>query len=206
HVSNPDLSSAQYNLQGVTALAPNDAWAVGTQTQNGRTLTLIERWNGSAWTVVPSPNTTRTENTLHRVAATAPDDVWAVGRASTGSDAQPLVLHFDGAAWTNVTLPRVNARFSELVSIATVPGSTEIWAVGAYADANGREHSLAMRYRPCAEGEGNPGEDAPGFGIPGMPATGAEGRRPLATRAAATLLHDSMAAILALLRQLPSLF
>lgn len=203
---NPDLPSAEYNLQGVAALTQDDAWAVGTRTENGRTLTLIEHWDGSAWTVVPSPNTTRTENTLHRVTATAPDDVWAVGRAGTGGDAQPLMLHFDGTAWANVTLPRINARFSELVSVSTVPGSTEIWAVGAYADANSREHTLAMRYRPCADGGGTPGEGVPGGGIPGMPATGAEGNPPLAAQAVATLLHDSVAALLALIRQLPGLF
>ena len=198
--STPDLPSAEYNLQGIAALSPSDAWAVGSQTANGRTLTLMERWNGSAWTVVPSPNTTHTENTLHRVTATAPDDVWAVGRSGTGGDAQSLLLHFDGAAWANVSLPRVNARFSELVSIATVPGSGEIWAVGAYADANSQERTLAMRYMPCAQGEGSPPD-----GIPGMPATGAAGDRPLAANAVATLLRDSIAALLALLRQLPSL-
>jgi len=32
-----------------------DAWAVGTQDGSGITATLTEHWNGSAWTVVPSP-------------------------------------------------------------------------------------------------------------------------------------------------------
>jgi hypothetical protein len=39
-----------------------------------------------------------------------------------------------------------------------------------------------------------------------MPATGAEGNLPLADRAAAMLLRDSIAAVLAALGQLPSLF
>jgi hypothetical protein len=200
-VASPNLPSTEYNLQGVTALSATDAWAVGTRTENGRTLTLIEHWDGSAWTVIPGPNTARPESTLRRVAATAPDDVWAVGRAGTGADAQPLALHWNGTTWNNVALPRVSAPFSELVSVATVPGSGEIWAVGAYADARSREHTLAMRYMPCDGDKPAPGEGAPG-GIPGMPATGAEGHLPLTAQTVATRLHDSVAAVLALLRQL----
>jgi hypothetical protein len=39
-------------LQGVVVLSGADAWAVGFQGNK----TLIERWNGKAWTVQPSPN------------------------------------------------------------------------------------------------------------------------------------------------------
>ena len=45
-------------LESVADTSPNDAWAVGvTWLNNGRNgfATLIEHWNGSAWTVTPSP-------------------------------------------------------------------------------------------------------------------------------------------------------
>ena len=42
-------------LSGVTALAPNNVWAVG-ETNVGPIQTLIEHWDGTSWSVVPSPN------------------------------------------------------------------------------------------------------------------------------------------------------
>jgi hypothetical protein len=43
--------------------------------------TLIEHWNGSAWTIVPSPNVGSGNNSLAAVAARSANDVWAVGYA-----------------------------------------------------------------------------------------------------------------------------
>jgi hypothetical protein len=194
-VPSPDVASNEYNLQGVTALSATDAWAVGTRRENGRLLTLIEHWDGRSWTVVPSPNVTEPENTLHRVVAAAPDDVWAVGRAGVGGDAQPLMLHWNGSAWNTVALPRVSARFAELVSIEVLPGSGEVWAVGASADENGREHALAMRYVPCVAGEGSQGSV-----IPGMPSTGAAGSRTPTVWSIVSIFYDFIGAISALLR------
>src|SRR3954447_22437124 len=67
-------------LHGVSALAENDVWAVGVSYNTERTISssLIEHWNGSQWTVVPSPNPSSTLNILYAVAAAASNDVWAV--------------------------------------------------------------------------------------------------------------------------------
>ncbi|MDQ3705006.1 MAG: hypothetical protein M3437_07260 [Chloroflexota bacterium] len=194
-VASPDVASSEYNLQGVAALSATDAWAAGTRSENGRTLTLIEHWDGSDWTVVPSPNTSQPENVLHRVVAAAPDDVWAVGRSGTGGDAQPLMLHWNGSAWNTVALPRVSARFAELVSVEVVPGSGEVWAVGASADQHSHERALAMRYVPCVAGEGSGGGV-----IPGMPSTGAEGSRTPTVWSIVSFFYDVIGAISALLR------
>jgi hypothetical protein len=57
HPGGPSLGNV---LFAVAALSPRNAWAVGTY-RNATTgilseLTLIEHWNGRAWTQVPSPN------------------------------------------------------------------------------------------------------------------------------------------------------
>jgi hypothetical protein len=52
------VGAAQAVFQGVDELSSTDAWAVG-KTQNstaGDERTLIEHWDGTSWTVVPSPN------------------------------------------------------------------------------------------------------------------------------------------------------
>lgn len=42
-------------LNGVAGLSSTDAWTVGSyQNGSGRSRTLIERWDGTQWSVVPS--------------------------------------------------------------------------------------------------------------------------------------------------------
>jgi hypothetical protein len=67
------------DLSGVTSLAADDVWAVGGYGQGAPGRTLIEHWDGMAWTVVPSPNKGPFPNSLSAVTGIAPDDVWAVG-------------------------------------------------------------------------------------------------------------------------------
>jgi len=86
-------SSAQ--LSGVTTSnAANDVWAVGADTVPGTTTqqTLTLNWNGTAWSVVPSPN----PSTFDGVGSVATNPgaaiVWAVGEAGPAGSFNPLVL------------------------------------------------------------------------------------------------------------------
>jgi hypothetical protein len=57
------------------------------------TLTLVEHWNGTAWTQVPSPNPSG-DNELDGVAATSASNAWAVGFYSpSGPTLQALAFH-----------------------------------------------------------------------------------------------------------------
>ena len=85
-------------LYGVAAVSANDVWAVGYCPMAARAQTLVEHWNGSAWSVVPSPNVGTTDNDLNGVAAVSASDVWAVGYASmilpdASRAIQPLPAH-----------------------------------------------------------------------------------------------------------------
>lgn len=42
-------------LESVNVLSGSDAWAVGVSHDAGPDQTLIEHWDGSSWSVVPSP-------------------------------------------------------------------------------------------------------------------------------------------------------
>src|SRR5256885_8967205 len=45
-------------LSSVAAVSANDIWAVGNSgSQRGSGQTLIEHWNGTQWSLVPSPST-----------------------------------------------------------------------------------------------------------------------------------------------------
>lgn len=48
--------SLDAGLTDVTALAPDDVWATGSWYDGTTARTFVERWDGSSWRVVPSPN------------------------------------------------------------------------------------------------------------------------------------------------------
>src|SRR5262245_28896782 len=86
-VPSPNRGSRASTLKGSAAISDNDIWAVGEfnpgipPTETGRR-TLIEHWNGTSWTGVPSPNPSWTGldfATLEAVSGVSTDDVWAVG-------------------------------------------------------------------------------------------------------------------------------
>jgi hypothetical protein len=87
-------------------------------------------YNGSAWTVLPSPSPGTVENYLSDVASLGPGNVWATGWwYDSGGDYHALVIHWDGTAWTPVATPSPAGAF--LTGI-TALGPADIWAVGSY--------------------------------------------------------------------------
>ena len=117
-------------LHGIAGLAPANAWAVGSAVSSGTSprQTLIEQWDGTAWTIVPSPNRGNGDNELNAIAALGPANLWAVGRYYEGSAEQPLILHWDGQAWTPVASPPI-APYGSLQALTAV-AADDIWAAG----------------------------------------------------------------------------
>jgi hypothetical protein len=119
-------------LTGIAAVPGTDQlWSVGYTDPAGYDQTLIERWDGASWDIVPSPNRPQGNNYLLGVAAVAPDDVWAVGRSDVPlGGTNTLVLHWDGTTWSLVGSPNV-MLYNQLVAV-TVESAQSIWAVGYY--------------------------------------------------------------------------
>src|SRR5262249_48329060 len=99
-------SGAAY-LRGVAGSSGTDVWAVGYQiTLSGANKTLIEHYDGTSWTIVPSPNPASSANYLSAVAAIAMTDTWTVGHYLDNSGVyRTLVEHWDGTSWIIVSSP-----------------------------------------------------------------------------------------------------
>jgi hypothetical protein len=134
-VPTPRPGTASY-FRGVAADSATDAWAVGVINNSpadnpaSGTKTLIEHWDGTAWTRVPSPSP-RPVNVLYAVAAVSPTDAWAAGwtgrTAGQGGHLRALILHWDGTAWTQVpTPPQVSVTLSGVAATS----ASDAWAVG----------------------------------------------------------------------------
>src|SRR6266567_1869052 len=121
-------------LAGVAAVSSKDIWAVGGHydSSSGQILSLIENWNGTSWSVVPSPNAGSVENSLFGVAAISSTDVWAVGSyfnySGTGG---ALIENWNGTSWSVVASP--NPGTCGGLSGVTAISSTDVWAVGTTA-------------------------------------------------------------------------
>ncbi len=133
-VPSPNIGIYANDLVAVSAVSANNVWAVGTfvifpQPENGVRQTLIEHWNGSAWSVVPSPNVGQTDTTLTSVAAVSTTDVWAVGNAQ----GQTLTEHWNGSTWSVVSSPNSGTSVNYLYGVTAI-ASNNIWAIGDTPD------------------------------------------------------------------------
>jgi hypothetical protein len=120
-------------LYDVRAFAPNDAWAAGWQWAPVGSVPLVERWDGRAWKVSPTPDDVDRE--LQALDGTSSSDLWAVGHAFTFSEGnQSLIMHWDGSSWTVVPTPVLtdDNYLNDVVAIS----ATDVWAVGYTIPAN----------------------------------------------------------------------
>jgi hypothetical protein len=127
-------------LYGVGGSSGTNVWAVGEYgggTSINGFLTLIEHWNGTSWSQVPSknPGGLSVPNVLNGVAATSGSDAWAVGRFSNGTADQTLIEHWDGTRWRTVPSPDPGgpSQENELLGV-TATSRSNAWAVGDYFD------------------------------------------------------------------------
>lgn len=126
-------------LNGIAALAANNIYAVGYQpAANGAVLTLVEHFDGHAWSVVPSPNANQTGNVLTSISAHSANDIWAVGdQAAPNIAVLTLALHFDGTTWSVAPTPNP-VTGSELdqnvLTSVTAISANDVNAVGFTVD------------------------------------------------------------------------
>jgi hypothetical protein len=95
----PIVQQGQYGDQlfGGTALAPNDVYVVGGYINaSHQAQSLIEHWNGSTWSVVPSVPTPGNGAVLADIKAISSSNIWAVGGYTpTGfSPGQTMAQHY----------------------------------------------------------------------------------------------------------------
>lgn len=136
---NNDVVSELHSVSGTSA---NDVWAVGFSHNGGPPVrTLIEHWDGTRWSIVPSPSPDTQINVLNGVVALSANDAWAVGYRSGTSETPlaTLILHWNGASWQQVASPNV-AGTNQLYGITAI-SANDIWAVGS-----GGGKPLAMRW------------------------------------------------------------
>jgi len=101
-VPSPNPTGNTY-LEAVAASSQRNAWAVGYDRAGGPSCspecqTVTEHWNGTQWSVVPSPNPPAAYlDAFQGVVAISGCDAWAVG---TTDFASTLIAHWNGHTWS----------------------------------------------------------------------------------------------------------
>jgi hypothetical protein len=146
-VSSPNVGGQDNVLASVSGVASNDVWAVGQYAPDANpniTLALALHYDGTAWSIVNTPNVGSHANALLAVAA-QPGAAWAVGY-HIGAEflARSLVEAWDGHAWQVVATPHP-FETENLYGVAA-NSATDVWAVGSGRDGDGPYATLALHF------------------------------------------------------------
>ncbi len=131
-IPSANANPSQLNSLGrVSCVTASDCWAVGSVGIGSfNSTTLAEHWNGSAWSIVPTPNpSTSTLNVLSGVDCVSSVDCWATGLGNgTSTTDQTLAEHWNGSAWSIVTTP--NPSSVSILGGVDCVSSSDCWTVG----------------------------------------------------------------------------
>lgn len=163
----PMPSGTTASLLGVADVAPGDGWAVGfsTNTSTDQDQTLIEHWNGTSWSIVPSPDPaggSTGSDELWAIAAVSPTDIWAAGDDFAGGGSiVPLFANYNGTSWTAVPPPADGAGF--MLGLTAI-SANNVWAVGdvssqAFTSEHWNGTSWSVVSTPSVNAGSNPIEE-----------------------------------------------
>jgi hypothetical protein len=142
-VSSPNPGvGVESKLESVSCISASSCTAVGYYLAGPGYSTLVERWNGTAWSVLTSPNASGfANNYLYGVSCTSASACWAVGKKSVytpeeeaaGKESNALLERWNGSEWSiaSASMPPPQLKgvscFSATSCLA-VSGLPEAWA------------------------------------------------------------------------------
>lgn len=127
-------------LQGVSCTSPMACTAVGNYTSDAALVGLVERWDGSIWTIQSTPTG---DDNLYGVSCSSATACTAVGNAyGYPSGISPLAEAWNGDSWSLKRTPDPVSFFSSFYGVSCRSGS-DCTAVGGYDNSAGVGETLA---------------------------------------------------------------
>jgi len=145
-VTSPNIGSSDNVLHSVAANSATDIWAVGDFAPDSNpniTQTLVNHFDGTAWSVVPSPNVGTLANAFYGVTVKS-GKAFAVGYFLDGTTFTPraLIEAWDGTQWKVVPSPTARGV---LFSVSALSPS-DVWTVGFQIDSSGKFRTLTEHF------------------------------------------------------------
>ena len=126
------------DLSGVSCRSASDCTAAGDyQNSTGQLLTLAERWNGTSWTIEPTPSPSTVDNLLNAVSCASATECTAAGEYENASgQTVSLAEHWNGSTWAMQNTPNPpGATVSSIAGVSCVSAGNCI-AVGGSGGTN----------------------------------------------------------------------
>jgi hypothetical protein len=133
-------------LRGVACPSTTSCFAVGDWVSGAGSRSLIERWNGTTWSVQSNPKPpSGSPSDLSAVACPSTTSCFAVGSYLGSGSIRTFVQRWNGTSWANQTSPNeASAFFNDLVGVAC-PSASLCFAVGLSRDVGGA-NALLIRW------------------------------------------------------------
>jgi hypothetical protein len=133
-------SGGQNNLAGISCVSAGFCSAVGDHSQSlgAQVKTMVETWDGSTWSIVPSPNHA-SGSTLTGVSCVSTRFCVAVGYYPPGvsGNHKTLIEAWDGSTWSIVPSPSKGTHRASVLDGVSCVSAGSCTAVGSDSNANG---------------------------------------------------------------------
>jgi hypothetical protein len=148
-VAAPEPVGADGYLSGVSCVSASFCTAVGYSVGSaGIDQTLAETWNGTSWSITPSPDTSATDDDyLSGVSCVSASFCTAVGYSvgSTGTY-QALAETWDGTSWSVAAVPDPAGADDDYLSGVSCVSGISCTAAGHFLTASGYEQNLIANW------------------------------------------------------------
>ena len=149
--STPNHTGAsQSSLSGVSCTSAAACTAVGNYKNSaGTVLTLAEQWNGTKWTIQPTPNHTgASQSSLSGVSCTSAAACTAVGNyKNSAGTVLTLAEQWNGTNWTIQPTPNPTGASQSSLSGVSCTSAAACTAVGNYVTSSGVNLTLTLAER-----------------------------------------------------------
>ena len=151
-VHSPNVNTIYNQVYALSATGPSDIWAAGIFAPDGSHLdihqTLIEHYNGTIWTIVPSPNQNAFSNNTNAIAAVNSGFAFATGDYYNGTTFRTLAERWKGTGWSIQSSPNHGTKENDIFGMAARSVNSAI-AVGQFSQGNYTQ-TYAMKWNGTA--------------------------------------------------------
>lgn len=186
-------------LDSVSCPKPGACTAVGYATTTAGELTLAEDWDGSRWTIEPTPNPAGTTfDGFGGVSCTGPSACTAVGNYVASTGEHTLAERWNGNGWEIQPTPNPAGALVSGLTGVSCPSQRTCTATGFYETSTGTYQTLAERWngslweiQPTPNPAGTPNASLSGVSCPKRRACTAVGNYETTPNTFATLAERS---------------
>ncbi len=123
NITNPVIAQFRF-IEEVATLPSGEVWLVGTNLSSQR---QVAYFNGTTWSLLPTPPNTDNFRRNMDIEAVSTNDVWVTGLGEVYGSGYVLVWHWDGTAWTVIQTPTVGSS-PKFNAVDAKDGA--LWVVG----------------------------------------------------------------------------